>query len=856
MISLPEGTLTFLLTDLESSTRAWEAQPDAMRAAMEQHDGIVQRAVEGHGGMQVEAGREGDSVLAVFRSALEAAAAALDVQRNFASASWPEGLRLAIRVSLHTGEAQLRGAHYFGLTLNRCARLLALCHGGQVLVSMATRQLLADEAPTGSDLWDLGLHRLKDLSRPEHVFQLVDLDRPVEFPPLRSVRGRATNLPVQLTRLIGRAEELQELHRLQADSRLVTIRGPGGVGKTRLAVELGSRLVSSMTDGVWFVDLAVVTEAGQVPRQVASALDLEEQTGRPVQETLIEHCAERELVLVLDNCEHLVAPIAELAEDLLQSSPGLQVIATSREALRIPGEVVWRVPALAVPQATRLFVDRARAGKPAFALTDHNAGAVADICERLDGMPLAIELAAAQVAMMPVEEVATRLQQGLPILSGGSRNAAARQQTLEALIDWSHQLLEPPEAVLFRRLSIFAGDFALAAAEDVCSGLDLPRSGVAFVLSELVAKSLVQPVEGRYRLLETIRAFAHARLEAAAELETVRARHAGHFLEVAGSWVPGERAAWLDRLEADHDNLRAALRWSAAADPSLALRLASTMYDFWYLRGYVIEARQYLERLLRQLPPAAPGWRRGVLDAAGLAYVAGDLDRAQTLVGQALAAAREAEDREVLARGLVYAGALAIALGRVGEIEVPLLEALQLGRQEGYPRVEAEALHQLGLFATLRPDLASAGDLLSESLAVRRAMGCPDESNMTLTFLAATSLLAGQLGPARGAIQEALEIGSALRDRRAAWSLDVLACIDALEGSAERALRLGGAAAAMFDATGQQPPAGWRLFTEPILGRARTALAPEAAAQTWESGRQLGFDEALGYALEGERVSA
>jgi non-specific serine/threonine protein kinase len=471
-------------------------------------------------------------------------------------------------------------------------------------------------------------------------------------------------------------------------------------------------------------------------------------------------------------------------------------------------------------------------------------------------MPLAIELTAAQVAMMPVEEVAARLQQGLPILSGGSRTAAARQQTLEALIDWSHQLLEVPEAVLFRRLSVFAGDFALSAAEDVCSGVELPRDRVALVLAELVAKSLVQPVEGRYRLLETIRLFAQSRLQGSGEMEAVRARHAGHFLEVAGSWLPGERAAWLDRLEADHDNLRAALRWAAAADPSLAVRLASAMYDFWYLRGYVTEGRQYLEPLLPRLPVDAPGWRRGVLDAAGLAYVAGDLDRAEALVGQGLAAAREADDRESLARGLVYAGALAIARAFAPAAEPPLLEALQLGRQEGYPRVEAEALHQLGMLATLGPDVGVARDLLGESLSVRRAMGCADESNTTLTFLAASYMLAGNPGAARGAIQEALEVGFALRDRRAAWSLDVLACLDALDGRAERALRVGGAAAALFDATGQQPPAGWRLFTEPILARARAALAPEAAALAWESGRQLGFDEALGYALEGERISA
>ncbi|MEP7106130.1 MAG: AAA family ATPase, partial [Chloroflexota bacterium] len=643
MNSLPEGTLTFLLTDLEGSTRAWEANPAAMRAAMEQHDALVQAAVAAHSGMQVEAGREGDSVLAVFRQASAAATCALALQRSLGTATWPGGLDLRVRIALHTGEAQLRGAHYFGQALNRCARLLALGHGGQVLLSTATRELLADELPPRAAVRDLGPHRLKDLTRPERVFELADLDRPGEFPPLRSGRAQGNNLPLQLTTFVGRGAELEELDRLQEEARLLTITGPGGVGKTRLAVELAGRLAErpdGAADGVWFVELAGISDPGVVPRAVATALDLEEQAGRAVEETLAAHCAERELVLVLDNCEHLVDRCAALAEQLLRAAPGLRVIATSREPLRVPGEVAWRVPALAATEARRLFAERTPTGSPGLEAADAEAGPVARICARLDGMPLAIELAAAQLAMMPVEEVATRIESGLPLAGTGSRTALPRQQTLEALIEWSHRLLDAEEGVLFRRLSVFAGDFSLAAAEAVGAASGLAPARVVPVLSELVAKSLLQPSEGRYRYLETIRAFAGARLQAAGEADAVRERHARYYAGLAAGWTPGERAAWLDRMEADHENLRAALGWAEARDPALAAGLGSSLYDFWYLRGYVSEGRDYLGRFLAALPPAADGRRHTLLDAAGLAYVAGDLESAEQLLDEGLEVAR------------------------------------------------------------------------------------------------------------------------------------------------------------------------------------------------------------------------
>ena len=856
MAGLPVGTLTFLLTDLQGSTRTWEARPRAMRKAMVRHDALVYGAVERQNGTMVESGREGDSVLAVFTRPQDAASCALEIQRSFRAASWPEDLRLRIRIALHTGEVELRGGHYFGPPLNRCARTLALCHPGQTVVTLATRELLAEDLPAAVELTDLGIHQLKDLKRSEHLFQLTDLAAPEQFPPVQARREYKTNLRALLSSLVGRRRELEELRALQARSRLLTLTGTGGAGKTRLAKELALELADDLPGGAWLVELAPVSDHRLVPRTVATALDVEEQQGRPIMDTLAERCADLSMLLVLDNCEHLLSASAELAETLLGRCPKLRIVATSREPLNIGGEVLWRAPSLAGDEAVALFVDRARSRAPGFELTDQNVGSVERICRQLEGIPLAIELAAARTAMLPPDEIARRLETGLGLLGGGSRTASRRQQTIEATIDWSYELLAPAERTLLRRLSVFAGDFALTAAEAVCASADLPDASILEHLAQLVAKSLVQAVGDRYACLNTIRAYARGKLIDAGELERVSQAHARHFEALALSRRAGSLAGWLETIEEDHDDLRQALGWCASADPETGARIAAALYQFWLIRGYAIEARSFLDQLAARLPETSPYRARALLDAGVFAYTAGAFDVAPLRVSEGLAIARAVGDPELVARGLIDDGGVALASGQLGAATNALDEALAIARRIGNGRLEAEALHHLGSLAGVRADLPAAHARLSESLQLRRKLGIPDESLTTLTLLAVTAIRMGDLVAARAIVLEALHVGLALRDRRAAWSLDVVACLTAIEGKGERALRLGGAADAMFESTAVRPALPWRRFTEPFMERARQSIGNDAGARAWRSGRGLTFEQALDYALEGDAVPA
>lgn len=855
-MNLPEGIVAFLLTDLEGSTRAWEDRPDAMRKAMIQHDAILSRAIDQHGGALVEAGREGDSVLAVFRKAAGAAASALEIQRGIAAATWPPEVKFQVRIAIHAGEAQLRGDHYFGQALNRCARLLATCYGGQTVLSKAAQELVVDELPAGSELLDLGLHRLKDLKRPEHIFQLVDLKNPARFPPIRSLPRHLTNLPVQLTTFVGRQDDLRKLKQLQTRTRLLTLTGPGGSGKTRLAEELAGELIGEHRDGVWFVDLAPIVDEGLAPRAVAEGLELQEQAGRPPLETVVEHCRDKRLLLLLDNCEQLVAAGARLALHLLNACPELHLIVTSREPLKVPGETVWRVPPLTVPEATRLFLDRAHASSPGLVLSDSGLAVVTRICQRLDGIPLAMELAAARVPMMPVDEILKRLESGLAFLAGGSRTGTSRQKTLRATMDWSHDLLELPEQVLFRRVAVFAGSFSLAACEQICTDPGVPAADVVDLLGQLVSKSLVLAIDGGYRCLETIRAYAAERLQAADEEDRMQARHAGFYLQLAASRQVGELAAWLNRLEEDHANILAALRWAADSDSEIGLRMASELFAFWLLRGHIAEARRSIEQMLEHLPGDGALLRSGLIDAGAFAYVAGDFDVAETLIQDGLSRSKMAGDRAGTARGLFCLGLLDTARGRIAPALAALQEALRLSRESGNAQQEGEVLHQLGMVASMRLDPAEASSLLQQSLDLRRRIGRRDESGMNLVFLSAVAMGRGDLATARELIREALEIGLSLHDRRSAWSLDVLACICAADGNAERALRLAGAASAMFESTGQKPPALWYQFTSGFLDTARRGLPADRSHGAWDAGHALGFEEALANALDGESATA
>ncbi|MBV8995290.1 MAG: adenylate/guanylate cyclase domain-containing protein [Pseudonocardiales bacterium] len=614
---LPVGTVTFLLTDVEGSTFLWESAPEAMGAAIRRHYQLLDAAITLHGGARPVEQGEGDSVVAAFGCASPALAAALDIQRAFYAERWPEGAALKLRIALHTAQAQLRDeVNYFGPAVNRCARLRAVAHGGQVVLSKTTRDLVCDRLPDAAELADLGVHRLRDLGQPEHVFGLVHPDLPTEFPPLRSLGTVSTNLPAELTSFIGRSAELAELGELLGQVRLLTITGAGGCGKTRLARHAAAATLDGPLDGVWWVDLARLEDAAFVPAAVIAAIGVRELPGQGPLGTLVAYLRARRALIILDNCEHVSAACAQLAEALLRGCPSLTVLATSRAPLGVPGETAWRVPSMSLPaesyraplevlqesDAMRLFIDRARQVRPDFELTQANARGIVQLCRELDGIPLAIELAAARVRMLASAQIAHRLGDRFQLLTGGSRVAVPRQRTLQASIDWSYELLSEAERALLRRLSVFTGGWTLDAAERVCAGDGIDRCAVVDLLTGLVDQSLVTSTEHgaevRYGLLETVRQYAAARLAEAGEVDAVGERHFAYYVGLAERAEPavlraGRDDPLLQRLATELPNLRAALERAAAIDPDAAVKrfdLLLALGDAQWWAGHVSEA--------------------------------------------------------------------------------------------------------------------------------------------------------------------------------------------------------------------------------------------------------------------------
>jgi predicted ATPase/class 3 adenylate cyclase/DNA-binding CsgD family transcriptional regulator len=663
---LPRGTVTLVLADVEGSTRLWETQPDLMTAAIARLNQVVSDLIATHDGVRPVEQGEGDSFVVAFASASDAVACALELQRAPLAP-------IRLRIGVHTGDVQLRDeGNYAGPTINRTARLRDLAHGGQTVLSGATEDMVVDRLPAGAWLTDLGTHPLRDLPRPERVVQLCHPDLRNEFPPLRTAETVVShNLPVQLTSFVGRGAQMTDLEKLLVDNRLVTLTGAGGAGKTRLGVEIAARIAAEFGDGVWYVDLAPITHPAVVPVAVARALGLPDQPGRSTMDTLLRFVRDRQLLVVLDNCEHLLDASAELVVALLGAAPGLTLLATSREPIGVAGEVSWRVPSLSLAdEAIELFVDRARRARPDFAVDDDNAAAVGEICRRLDGMPLAIELAAARVRALSLAEILEGLHDRFRLLTGGARTAVRRQQTLRASVDWSYALLTEPERVLFRRLAVFLGGFDLEAAQVVAGGGDVERYQVLDLLSLLVDKSLVVAENfggrTRYRLLETVRQYALEKLAESGEADAVRSRHRDHYTGLAGLLdTPAGRdyEQLIEQAEIEIDNLRAAFFWSREnSDVELALALASSLQPLWLARGRLREGLAGFDAALADLdaPHAvAAGVRaRALADRALLAGVMGaadSLDQAQ----QALAIAREVDDPGLLVRALTARGPIA-----------------------------------------------------------------------------------------------------------------------------------------------------------------------------------------------------
>ena len=605
-------TSTFLFTDVEGSTRLWEDHAEEMRTALAEHDRLVRGAIEDRGGTVVKT--TGDGILAAFSDPVAAVDAALAAQRALREVSWSETGPLRVRMALHSGVAEARDGDYFGPALNRVARILAIAHGGQIVCSAAVAVLAADLLPTSVELVDLGSHRLRDIDRPEQVFQVVVEDLPRAFPPLRSLSTRRSNLPGQLTSFVGRERELTQVVTLIGRYRLVTVVGTGGTGKTRLMVEAAGRLLHRFRDGVWLAELAPLGDAAQIPSEVARALGAPEVPGVPAAATVAAFVADKEVLLLLDNAEHLVDGTARFAERLLATAPGLRILTTSREALAVAGEAVLPLQPLTCPsaghgrsagaagatdaeeaastEAVRLFAERAASVDPAFSLTESNIASVAEICRRLDGIPLAIELAAARASAMSTADIATRLGDRFRLLTGGRRTAVQRQQTLHALIDWSWDLLTNDDRTLLRRLSVFTGGWTVPIAArvvgdgpDGMDGLDLVDG-----LTRLVDRSvvLVDRDTMRYRMLETIRQYAREKLVGAGEAAAIADRHLAVFTALAvESEAPlhgPEMVDWLDRLDAELDNLGSALEWGLEVDPWTAVQMATSLLPYWAVR--------------------------------------------------------------------------------------------------------------------------------------------------------------------------------------------------------------------------------------------------------------------------------
>ena len=822
MSALPTGTVTFLFTDIEGSTRLWQQHPEPMKQALLRHHALLQQSIESSNGYVFQI--VGDAFCAAFHTAAGGVAAALAAQRALAAEPWGETGPIRVRMALHTGTADLHagehkaGEYMSGLTLSHTARLLSVAHGGQILVSNATQELVRNDLPSLVELRNLGLHRLRDLTRAEHIYQVVAQRLPDRFPALRSLEVVPNNLPRQLTTFIGREREIAEAKRLLAETHLLTITGPGGSGKTRLSLEIGARLLSEYPDGVWLVEFAHLADPARVPQVLATALSVREEADRPLLVTLVDHLRPKRVLLLLDNCEHLIDACAGLADTLLRGCPEVKILPSSREALGLTGEVVFRVPPLSLPdsrlvpalerlaeyEAVRLFVDRAIAVKPDFTLTDDTAAAVVQICRRLDGIPLAIELAAARVRTLSVQQITAHLDERFRLLTGGSRTALPRHQTLRGLIDWSYGLLSEAERELFRRVSVFVGGWTLEASVAVCAGVDVDRYDIVELLGRLVDKSLClidgEGSDPRYRLLETIRQYGFEKLAETSEGQVVRARHRDFYLGFAEDAEPRlqgpEQVAWLQRLEADHDNLRAALRWSLDCDETeAALRLGSALSLFWDTHGYVREGREWLDELLahaRERPTSTVTTRRAlgkVLDAASRTRARwSEFPQATEFLTQGLAVWRELGDKRGIAEALNNLAVGATQSGDRVRARVLVAESLALFRELSDKRGTAHALNNLAEIVRGDGDLPGARALFEESVPLFEAIEERRGLSHALDNLGGILTAQGDYGPAEALYSRSRRLAEELGDNHAvATALRSLGGVAHHRGDHERA---------------------------------------------------------------------
>ena len=869
-MQLPSSTVTFLFTDIEGSTRLLQQLRDGYRAVQEDHAQIMRRAIDEGSGVAITT--EGDSFFAVFADHVPAVRAVVSAQRALAAHPWPHGTPLRVRMGLHTGRGVLGGDDYLGIDVNRAARIAAAGHGGQVLLSEATRSLVYDDLPPGVTIRDLGEHRLKDLEHPVQLHELVIEGLPAEFPPLKTLEVPST-LPSPPTSFVGRQREAHRVTELVRASRLVTLTGPGGTGKTRLAVEVARRSVDAFPDGSYFVDLSPITDPLLVPDTITSALLLvPERSGRSVLEILEEYLRDRKTLLLLDNFEQ-VLPGADTVAALLEVAPHIRVLATSRAPLGLSGEQIFPVPPLAIPSGTgdaaalrqsesvSLFLDRASAVDPFLSLADDDVPILAEICARLDGLPLAIELAASRLRLLPPRQLLDRLGSALPMLVGGPRDAPERQRTLEATIAWSHDLLDESARVLFRRLSVFAGGWSLNAVVDVADAAGDLGDALG-VLESLVQHSLVHRVpddaQGRLRMLETIREFALAQLDESEEAPDVRRRHALRFRDLAeraGPHLTGpDQRRWLDELSREHDNLRAALRWALDGDEGeTALRTAGPIWRFWYARGHMEEGRRTLEAALALPSSRAPttARARALTALGGIAYWQSDFDTALRSYEEALDIHRALGDRTAMVEALLDVGETRAVKGDPGSAVALMQESLGLARELGDRRGQAWALWALGSARMFVGDLDASRDLLEESLRIFQEVGEDTWGwGTAVNSLGGLAALRGDPIESRRLILEGLGLLGELANAVViTGNLRVLAMIENQLGHPQRAAKLAGADAAWRGKVAGKIPDAFLPQGDPGEEATRQ-LDDDAFKVAWTEGQTMSLEEALAYARE------
>jgi predicted ATPase/class 3 adenylate cyclase len=864
-----------MFTDIEGSTRLLQRVGESYADLLADHHRIVRQAIAAAGGTEVQT--EGDAFFAVFPSAAGALQAAADVQRGLASHAWPDGNVIRVRIGLHTGEGVLSGGHYVGLDVHRAARIAAAGHGGQVLISDATQTVAGSALPARVRVRDLGRHRLKDIETPERLHQLAIDDLSDDFPPIRTLDAHVTNLPPERSSLVGREREAREATELLERSRLLTLTGPGGIGKTRLAMMIAGDLIGRFRDGVYFVDLSPITDPALMTATIGAALMVRENPGRDMAASLADHLREREMLLVLDNLEQVV-DAAGTIRGLLDTAHGLTVMATSRVPLHLTGEQEYPVPPLGLPDANKpselerlaenesvlLFMQRAASVHPGVRLTPDNATVVAQIAVRLDGLPLAIELAASQVKALDPRAILARLEKMPSLGLTGPNDLPDRQRTLRSTIAWSYDLLAPEHQRLFARLGVFRGGWTPKAAELVCGhGLDLE---IIDGLTNLVDHSVVRPTEvatgeSRFTMLETIREYAVERLISSGELDQLRQRHAEHIRDLAEEAEPQltrqDRVAWLARLEQEVDNVRAALDWAeATGNVDTGLRTAAATWRFWQLRGRLSEGRHRLERLLAMPSPTRDRVRARALGAlGGIAYWQNDRPTTRSSYEQAVDIARAVGDPGLLASALSNLSFIPFMEGQPDRAESILQEGLAAAEKAGDGLLTADIWTSMAFLEVDRGNFADGIALRRRAIEVYREEGDAWKVAENLTGLALMSRSAGDLDAARVHLREGLGMLSQAKDTISmSGALNGLALVALDDGLPVRAARLVGAAARIRDDVGGGiPPELFGRWGDPASD-AREALGHAAYEQARAEGYAMSVESAVAFADESETV--